>query len=267
MIRQEVESALRLFNATFGTPFEDVKKEYKNLAQVFHPDKYEAGSDRQKWASDKLVALNGAYALLKEFYAQYPDGPPENWRETNATSEASHDEQEPVSGDEYFDWQQWQESDRRTADSSYPKEAQWQAEQSARQADLSAQDKKMNRDKLFFYGKIAALVFIACIWFGRIGAMEATKVMAANEQQAIVEQQAYEQARQGSNIDGFTWSQSDLEARHRDQFDELRQKNEKRSVDMWTSGLFTSALTLLILWMCLAAGVRGIFKGGKNENQ
>lgn len=268
MNKEQIEIALRVFGAEFDTPFEDIKKEYKNLAQVFHPDRYEAGSARQEWASEKLIAIINSYEILKEFYATYPDGPPQAWHESKQASNASHDQKEASNGaDEYCDWQQWQEGQNRTNNDSSTREAQWHAEQELKQADLFAQHKKMNRDKFFFYGKIAAVVFISCIWLGRIGAMEATKVMAANEQQGVIEQQAYEQARQGTNIDGFEWSQSDLDARHRNQFDELRQKNEKRSVDMWTSGLFTTALTLLVLWMFLASGVHGIFKGGKNETK
>lgn len=267
MNREEIEVALRLFGAELDTAFDEIKRKYKNLAQVFHPDKYEAGSARQKWAADKLVALNGAYSLLKEFYAQYPDGPPQSWFEAKQSSNDPAGPGETADGDGYFEWEHWQEKQDRTS-SNENSESQWQKEQELRRSELRAAERKTNREKYFFYGKLGAIAFIAFIWLGRIGAMEATKIMAANEHQAIIEQQKYEQARQGTNIDDFIWSANDLSARHQEQFDQLKEKNQKRSVDIWTSGLTTTAATLLVLWVCLQSALKKVFSlGGKNENQ
>lgn len=257
MNKKEIEKALRLLGVEFGVPFETIKAEYKNLAQAFHPDRYEAGSKRQVWASEKLIEINAAFEMLEEFFRQYPDGPPPSWFEEEQNSHETEREPTVEPEDGFCDWKDWQQTQGTKEKSGrQDKESQWQAEQEARQADLSAAHKKMNKEKFVFYAKAAVCVFVVCIWLGRVGAMEATKAMAGNEQQAMVEQQAYELERQGTNIDGFIWSTEDLQSRHANQFDELKQKNEKRSVDMWTSGLFSLALTGLVVWICLITPAR-----------
>ena len=107
---EEIAQAYQVFGLAPGDPFDDIKREYRNLALVFHPDKYEAGSTRQAWAQDKLIQINNAYDLLKEFYAKYPDGIKPNGWNTNGSGKATSEKTENDANEEdTVDWRDWQD--------------------------------------------------------------------------------------------------------------------------------------------------------------
>lgn len=255
MNKKEIEAAFRVFGMTFESSLAEVKAEYKNLACAFHPDRYEAGSNKQNWAAEKLIELTSAYESLQKYFEEYPEGPPPSWSEPEAEFTPGDQERGSSSEDDegYCEWNDWKSQSKKSAHND---RQDWQAQQDSRQQELKANDQVMNRNKLAFYGKIAAVVFVCVMWAGRVGNAEAIKIMAANEHQALVEQQAYEQARQGTNIDGFVWDANVLDERHRNQIDQLTQKNREVSAKTWTSGWFTSILSLVVLWFLIAPPIQ-----------
>jgi nucleotide-binding universal stress UspA family protein len=66
------EQLLALFDLERGFTQEDLDQSYRDLVQVWHPDKYAHNARLQQKAEEKLKDINRAYALLKEFLSRSP---------------------------------------------------------------------------------------------------------------------------------------------------------------------------------------------------
>jgi hypothetical protein len=54
-----------------GTSWEDVRKQYKRLAQHCHPDRYQGDADALRAAEAKLRELNAAYKILADYHRRH----------------------------------------------------------------------------------------------------------------------------------------------------------------------------------------------------
>jgi hypothetical protein len=59
--------AYRILGVPPGTPQDDVKQAYRDLAQVWHPDRFSHSDRLQAKAQRNLKRINEAYALLKDY--------------------------------------------------------------------------------------------------------------------------------------------------------------------------------------------------------
>lgn len=247
---EEVAQAFQILGLASGAPFAEVKKEYRNLAQVFHPDKYEAGSTRQQWAQDKLIQINNAYELLKDFYASHPDGViPETESTTTGSANQAREAASDVESDDPVDWRDWEQGSGHSDDMTL---AEWEERQIKRQAKLKKQHERDTKSKLILYAKIALVLFVFMLWTGRITSQELQNASARNNWDALKEKQAYELDRGGSNIDGTEWNTWELERRFMDERANLIAQNEARSertqLTGWCTFIFSLSVIGFIVW-------------------
>jgi hypothetical protein len=70
----EPRRAYRILGVPDGAPQEDVKRAYLDLAQVWHPDRFEANDRLRVKAQTNLARINEAYQVLKGYNP--PAAPP-----------------------------------------------------------------------------------------------------------------------------------------------------------------------------------------------
>jgi len=266
---EEIAQAYQVFGLAPGAPFDDIKKEYRNLALVFHPDKYEAGSTRQKWAQDKLIQINNAYDLLKEFYAKYPDGiKPNGWDSKNTQEAQVGDEPASSTEEETVDWKEW-ESQGSSDDFSLE---EWEKRQELRQKKLKQEHAENSKAKFILYAKVAAVIFVFMLWSGRVTNHDLQKTTIDSNLATLRDKQKYEKEHQGTSIDGLYWSNTELEQRFAEQDAQLIGQFEANAAKTELTGWCTVIFTLIVF----GAVAAGIFKkfwspistflnGGKNE--
>src|SRR5262245_34870434 len=88
----EITRCLEVLGLRPGVAEEDVKKAYRELAMVWHPDRFPEGSPLQAKAQGKLREINAAYQYLIEHGTMASAAPPTapDWEEP-----APPPEQEP----------------------------------------------------------------------------------------------------------------------------------------------------------------------------
>jgi nucleotide-binding universal stress UspA family protein len=66
----DIDQSLELFELQKNFTTEELDQAYKDLVQVWHPDKYANNPRLQQKADEKLKEINSAYGLLKEFLSR-----------------------------------------------------------------------------------------------------------------------------------------------------------------------------------------------------
>jgi hypothetical protein len=66
--------AYRVLGLAPGAPLDEVKRAYRDLAQVWHPDRFPPDSRLKQKAENNLKRINEAHAVLEAY--QPPAGPP-----------------------------------------------------------------------------------------------------------------------------------------------------------------------------------------------
>jgi curved DNA-binding protein CbpA len=69
-LRPNIKQCCDLLDLQPGFTLEDLKQAYKDLAQVWHPDRFSHNPRLQQKAEDKLKQINAAYAQLEQFIKQ-----------------------------------------------------------------------------------------------------------------------------------------------------------------------------------------------------
>ncbi len=72
---EEIKTYYRILNLQPGASFDEVKQAYRQLAFLWHPDRYPQGSPLQAEAEQKFKEINHAYDQLRTFLSQ-PQLPP-----------------------------------------------------------------------------------------------------------------------------------------------------------------------------------------------
>ena len=67
-----LDQLLELFDLERGFTQADLDQAYRDLVQVWHPDRYASNARLQQKAEEKLKDINRAYALLREFLTRSP---------------------------------------------------------------------------------------------------------------------------------------------------------------------------------------------------
>ena len=63
--KDTIYKAYSLLDVTPGDSAEKIKESYRNLAGMYHPDKFSSHPEAQSRATTKMIAINEAYALIK----------------------------------------------------------------------------------------------------------------------------------------------------------------------------------------------------------
>ena len=63
----EPRRAYRVLGMPHGAPKDEVKRAYLDLAQVWHPDRFEANDRLRAKAQQNLTRINEAYQVLKDY--------------------------------------------------------------------------------------------------------------------------------------------------------------------------------------------------------
>jgi hypothetical protein len=70
----ELKRYYQILEVPYGAPLEEVQRKYRDLAAIWHPDRFAHNPRLQAMALDKLKEINGAYHDLAEYLKQH--GPP-----------------------------------------------------------------------------------------------------------------------------------------------------------------------------------------------
>ena len=76
------DQLIELFELPQHFTREELDRSYRDLVQVWHPDKYANNTRLQLKAEEKLKEINSAYAALKEFLSRAASAPARNRRPT-----------------------------------------------------------------------------------------------------------------------------------------------------------------------------------------
>lgn len=69
-----IRESFRILEIAPDASHEEVRRAYRDLAQVWHPDRFSDKPRLRERAEERLKAINRAYAMLESHYAQRPDG-------------------------------------------------------------------------------------------------------------------------------------------------------------------------------------------------
>lgn len=64
----DLQQCYTTLDLPFGASFEEVKRAYKELVRVWHPDRFPNSPDLQQRAHSKLSRINEAYETLKAHF-------------------------------------------------------------------------------------------------------------------------------------------------------------------------------------------------------
>lgn len=67
MENQNIYKHLAVLELKSGASLEEIKTSYKELAQIWHPDRFHGNSNLQKRAHQKLQKINESYEFLKDY--------------------------------------------------------------------------------------------------------------------------------------------------------------------------------------------------------
>jgi len=63
----EIQNALRILGLGINTTGPEIKQTYRDLAKVWHPDRFPNDPELRSKAQDKLKEINGAYHILRDY--------------------------------------------------------------------------------------------------------------------------------------------------------------------------------------------------------
>lgn len=63
-------AAFETLGLPYGTPYDEVKKQYRKLMRVYHPDKHGDSPEDEKLATEKTQELTAAYELICDHYGK-----------------------------------------------------------------------------------------------------------------------------------------------------------------------------------------------------
>lgn len=103
MDKSKYQESLKILNLTVTAKLSNIKKAYRKMVKIYHPDKYQNSVDKEI-AEEKLKKINDAYHYLIDNYDENLDL---NGAEEKTTSE-SFDFDDVDAKEEYQQYQQYQ---------------------------------------------------------------------------------------------------------------------------------------------------------------
>lgn len=174
---EEIEAAYRVLGLEPGAPEKEVKEAFKHHVQAFHPDRFQAGSSGQKWASEMLVKVNQSNDVLKAFFKESPSGEP-----AGGWSKKKTDQSEEASGaadhGDSMDWQSWRKS---REDDLVDDLAHWMSARETQDAGRQKQQGREQRKTQLSLVKYFSMVIVVALFLGRGCSGASTQQMFATE--------------------------------------------------------------------------------------
>jgi len=65
LAREEIKKSFDIFELPYSASFDDVKKKYRILLRLFHPDKHSSDNILRDYAEEKTKEINNAFNILK----------------------------------------------------------------------------------------------------------------------------------------------------------------------------------------------------------
>ena len=67
---EKISRCIEILGLNPGASPEEVNQAYRDLANVWHPDRFEGNPRLQKKAEEKVKEINAAYEYIKSFYCK-----------------------------------------------------------------------------------------------------------------------------------------------------------------------------------------------------
>ena len=67
---EKIDRCIEMLGVKPGASQEEVNQAYRDLANVWHPDRFAGNPRLQKKAEEKLKEINAAYEYIKSFYCK-----------------------------------------------------------------------------------------------------------------------------------------------------------------------------------------------------
>lgn len=225
----------RMLGLEPGVSSAQVKEAYKHCLQAYHPDKFEAGSSSQKWASERLILVKDAYEKLQEFFKENPSGePPGGWPGAAKQNSGPSDS---------TDWQTWEQEQS----GSFAEEVKaWEQRQQEREVLKQDEHGKVRRSKTLAGIKYGLVSVLVCLWIGKCTNNQwenAKRALEAADWKARVE---YQIQTGGTASGAYAVDPRILAQQGNDE--------AKALTDRWTQEDNERNMGLFFLWVLTAAG-------------
>ncbi len=97
---REIDKYYQILGLNSGAPEEEIKQAYRDLANVWHPDRFPNNQRLREKANEKLKEINNAYEKLKSYIAEnsrgyasesqrFSNNPRHNWERKKSSSAES----------------------------------------------------------------------------------------------------------------------------------------------------------------------------------
>jgi len=100
---KEILRCFEILEIEVGAQQEEIKRAYRDLVKVWHPDRFHGSPDLQRRAQEKLKLINSAYELLKDIDPQPTAGKRTDEQHEGATSNFSQNESTTGESQNLFD--------------------------------------------------------------------------------------------------------------------------------------------------------------------
>ena len=103
------EQALKALELRGGASFQEIKQAYRDLALVWHPDRFVHNARLQEKASARLKEINSAYDVLRSYEAGHSRAhePKTKHDGSNTGSSAEHSESQNSGNRRSRPWNKW----------------------------------------------------------------------------------------------------------------------------------------------------------------
>lgn len=95
MNQDDINQHLQVLGLPSNSSYEEVKIAYKELVQIYHPDRFHGKTSLQNRAEKRLQAINNSYSTLKSYYTSHISPPPPPASQPSPASEDNTSQKEP----------------------------------------------------------------------------------------------------------------------------------------------------------------------------
>lgn len=224
----EIAELFHVLGLKSNASLEDVRKAYKLSAQAWHPDKFAEGSDMQKAAQERFIAVDNAKKKLEEFFEKNPEGLPEPKAQESKTATGN-----APSTDEYIDWQEWEKGQATNFDDSV---MSWMAKRNKTELDQNTQHERNVRSTQASWAKGMIMTLLVLIAVGRsctgTGLVDGVTPERKMEREVLVEGWKYELQTHGTANGAVPLSDDEINQKWTQKTLDLKKKWEAENQEM-----------------------------------